>query len=370
MDNRLFMMSGNKANELTEHKFENEDMLQEIIASNPHLLEREYEDGKHRLFLVKRELSVPESDYSSNSYSLDHLFICEDSVPVLVEVKRSSDTRLKREVVAQMFDYACRARSWDAEVLRQTFRDSNTNDPEALSLDNDAFWERVARNLKSEHIRLVFAADEIPDTLRVLIEFLDRSMPDIEVYGVVIQPYRSENASLLTSTIVGNSPIEKEKATPRAAKNWNLENYCDFLRTHKMIDILPIFNGLIDGLVRRGFDLSFGKGAQYPSVHIFLDGQHLFYVESWQYTDQYRTVIEIKMKEYLNCLENDWNAARLQETLFSFSGSKSALDNKLIWITNEYIHIDLRAFDSDSLSDFIEILQNLAKDIHELQCNT
>jgi len=37
--------------------------------------------------------------------SLDHLFLDEAGVPTLVEVKRSSDTRARREMVAQMLDY-------------------------------------------------------------------------------------------------------------------------------------------------------------------------------------------------------------------------------------------------------------------------
>src|SRR4051794_12230288 len=40
----------------------------------------------------------------SSRWSLDHLFVDQEGVPTLVEVKRSSDTRARREVVAQMLD--------------------------------------------------------------------------------------------------------------------------------------------------------------------------------------------------------------------------------------------------------------------------
>ena len=36
-------------------------------------------------------------------------FLDQDGIPTLVEVKRASDTRIRREVVGQMFDYAANA---------------------------------------------------------------------------------------------------------------------------------------------------------------------------------------------------------------------------------------------------------------------
>jgi hypothetical protein len=45
--------------------------------------------------------------------------------PTLVEVKRSSDTRLRREVVGQMPDYTANAAAyWPAERIREWFEAS------------------------------------------------------------------------------------------------------------------------------------------------------------------------------------------------------------------------------------------------------
>jgi hypothetical protein len=44
-------------------------------------------------------------------WSLDHLFIDGDGVPTLVRVKRTSDPRARREVVAQMLEGVFRAAS-------------------------------------------------------------------------------------------------------------------------------------------------------------------------------------------------------------------------------------------------------------------
>jgi hypothetical protein len=50
-------------------------------------------------------------------------FVDQDAVPTFVEVKRSSDTRLRREVVGQMLDYAANASAhWDAGAPAQQLR--------------------------------------------------------------------------------------------------------------------------------------------------------------------------------------------------------------------------------------------------------
>lgn len=58
-----------------------------------------------------------ESDVGT--WSVDHVFVGADGTPILVEVKRSSDPRARREVVAQMLDYAASfASDWSSERLR------------------------------------------------------------------------------------------------------------------------------------------------------------------------------------------------------------------------------------------------------------
>ena len=54
---------------------------------------------------------------------MDHLFLDQDSIPTIVEVKRSTDTRIRREVVGQLLDYAANAVVyWPVERLQAQFR--------------------------------------------------------------------------------------------------------------------------------------------------------------------------------------------------------------------------------------------------------
>ncbi len=62
-----------------------------------------------RWLLVKAEAGVPDAEAGGSRWSVDHLFLDQEGIPTLVEVKRSSDTRIRREVVGQMLDYAANA---------------------------------------------------------------------------------------------------------------------------------------------------------------------------------------------------------------------------------------------------------------------
>lgn len=95
----------NRLIEMQQAEYDSEDFFQAILADHPSLLGLGGgTDGK--LLLICRETPVPDEEAGSGRWSLDHLFLDRAGVPVLVEVKRSSDTRARREVVAQMLDYA------------------------------------------------------------------------------------------------------------------------------------------------------------------------------------------------------------------------------------------------------------------------
>ena len=68
-------------------------------------------------------MAVPSEEGGGWRWSLDHLFLDQDGIRTLVEVKRSTDSRIRREVVGQMLDYAANAVVyWPVEEIRSTFR--------------------------------------------------------------------------------------------------------------------------------------------------------------------------------------------------------------------------------------------------------
>ncbi len=97
----IYLMSGDELVEMRSKPYESEDLLQVLLAKHPDLLAGSQMDRDipRRWLPVRRELGVSGKEGEASRFSLDHLFIDQDGIPTLVEVKRSTDTRLRREVV-------------------------------------------------------------------------------------------------------------------------------------------------------------------------------------------------------------------------------------------------------------------------------
>ena len=94
--------------EMSERPYNSEALLQKLLATHPSLLAGNQinSTAPRRWLLIAREAPLPSEQDGANRWSVDHLFLDQDAIPTIVEVKRSSDTRIRREVVGQMLDYA------------------------------------------------------------------------------------------------------------------------------------------------------------------------------------------------------------------------------------------------------------------------
>jgi hypothetical protein len=108
--------------------FASEDDLQGLLAKFPALLSGDQINPTipRKWLLVKRKKWVPDEDGGAGRWSLDHLFLDQDGVLTLVEVKRQSDTRIRREVVGQMLDYAANCLVyWPVEGLQADLEETS-----------------------------------------------------------------------------------------------------------------------------------------------------------------------------------------------------------------------------------------------------
>lgn len=220
-DGRLVPMSA--------EPYASEDVLQDLVARYPSLIPQPPTGPEpRRWLLVAREHGIPDSDGGGDRWSLDHLFLDQDGVPTLVEVKRSTDTRIRREVVGQMLDYAANAvRYWPVDQLRDTLQrtlQSSGDDVDAAvarlvddQIDVEEYWRRVDANLRSGRIRMVFLADRIPSELRRIVEFLNEQMRSAEVLAVELQHFRGDGARTIVPRLIGaTSNAEQAKgASPK-----------------------------------------------------------------------------------------------------------------------------------------------------------
>ncbi|HUW97133.1 MAG TPA: hypothetical protein VMW58_15230 [Anaerolineae bacterium] len=221
MSGNIYLIRGNdELVEMSEQPYDSEDLLQQLLARYPDLLAGDQMDvvAPRRWLLVSREAPLPSEDDGAGRWSVDHLFLDQDGIPTLVEVKRSSDTRIRREVVGQMLDYAANALAyWPEETIRARFEarcESQGLDPARKvselkevqtgeEVDVEAFWSQVKINLQAGRVRLVFVADEIPQELKRIVEFLNIQMDPAEVLAVEIKQYVSDKSRTLVPRVIG-----------------------------------------------------------------------------------------------------------------------------------------------------------------------
>ena len=244
MPERIYLLADQgDLSEMTEERFDTEAALQKLIAEHPELLAGEQINPHDppRWILVRREKGIADtSEAVLARWAVDHLLIDQNAVPTLVEVKRSDNRELRRTVVGQMLEYAAHAsRTWTAEELRHVFErqtEENGAAPQdrlaelldAEEPDQDGFWDDVATHLAAKRLRLLFVADEIPDELARVVEFLnEHTMPNIEVLAVEIKQFRGDSGQILVPRVIGALAASPKTSTGRARANLTRESFLD-----------------------------------------------------------------------------------------------------------------------------------------------
>jgi hypothetical protein len=204
-----------------------EDDFQRLLADFPSLLAGAQIDPlkPRKWLLVRREMSLASEQDGAGRWSVDHLFLDQDGIPTIVEVKRQSDTRIRREVVGQMLDYAANGVVyWPVEEIRSRFEakcfTANQDSSHLLAdllgadADIDAYWQRVKTNLQAGRIRMLFVADMIPPELRRIVEFLNVQMNPAEVLALELRQYEGEGLRTLVPTIYGKTEQAQTRKAP------------------------------------------------------------------------------------------------------------------------------------------------------------
>lgn len=283
--------------EMRQKPYDSESVLQDLLVSYPSLLEGdESSDGQpRRWLLVRREADVG-MEPGASRWSVDHLFLDEDGVPILVEVKRSTDTRIRREVVGQMLDYAANALAyWPVEQLQlafeQTCASRGFSADEVLAgfladSDEERFWTSVRTNLQAGRMRLLFVADLIPAELERVVEFLNRNMPSVDVAAIEVKQFVGGSQTTLVSRLLGQSAATRQaKSVVREKRQWDESSF--FARLSEVADAtdVEVMREVLSWSRERFTSFTWGRGQADGSVRPLLDvdgvGHSAFVLGTW-----------------------------------------------------------------------------------------
>jgi hypothetical protein len=269
------IQEGGQLVEMIEQPYGREEVLQELLAQHPSLLAGGQIDSEapRRWLLVTREAPLADDHDAGARWSVDHLFLDQDAIPTLVEVKRSSDTRIRREVVGQMLDYAANAvMYWPIETLRACFEATckeGGKEPEAVLADflgdgdPEAFWQRAKTHLQAGRIRLVFVVDTVPRELQRIVEFLNAQMDPAEVLAVEIKQFMGGGQRTLIPRVIGQVATARsaKSSGARPGRQWDEETFFEELARRRSAAEVGAVREVLAWAERRTTRVWWGQGA-------------------------------------------------------------------------------------------------------------
>jgi hypothetical protein len=289
MDGSIFIVQpDNSLVKVNRTPYNSEALLQGLLSDYPDLLAGDQMNtaNPRRWLLVSPELSLGTEADGTGGWWIDHLFLDQDAIPTIVEVKRSTDSRIRREVVGQMLDYAAHLEVyWPAERIRASFEErcrASGSDPdqkvgellEDVEADMEVFWSRVGENLSIGKMRLLFVADEMPMHLQRVVEFLNKYMSPIEVLAVEIKQFEGSNLKTLVPRVLGQTIQTQQKQAVRTngtgeIRHWDEERFIGDLSARGGADQIAAAKRVLEWA--KPLRIWWGKGTSNGSFYPMLD---------------------------------------------------------------------------------------------------
>ena len=291
MSEKIYLIDDTESlHDMSEQPYDSEDLLQTLLERYPDVLAGEQINQKapRRWLLISREMGVPSEDEGGDRWSLDHLFVDQDGVPTLVEVKRSSDSRIRRQVVGQMLDYAANAVVyWPIEKIQAEFErqcESNGTDGEAeladflesagedTFLSPETFWSTVKTNLQAGKIRMVFVADKIPQELQRIVEFLNEQTDPAEVLAVELKQFVGGGVRTLVPRVLGLTAAAQQKKSAASAKGkqWDETSFMEEFKKRQGEENVGVAAEILRWLEKHEWPIFWGKGRTYGTYGAYL----------------------------------------------------------------------------------------------------
>jgi len=376
MQGVIFLIQGEKKLlELTEQEYKSENLLQELLADYPKILAGDQIDHENprRWLLIDREVGISKDANSPPVWSLDHLFIDQDSIPTLVETKKSENREIRRQIVGQMLDYAANAvKFWHIKDIQESYENQcainhkepvkNLHDTLEIDTDYDIFWQNVNSNLENRKIRMLFVSDTIPLELQSITEFLnDNTKDEIEILCIEVKQYVGENVKLLVPRVIGltaKAVLERETTTPRL---WDTESFLLELGNRLGISDKNIMERIFNLMNEKEINFKFGKGRKIGTCNkIVLDNEIVPSPFNFQ-TDGLIYVQFDRLKEFP--YYSDINKRKeLMELLNQIPGIRIKEENIEVW---QSFAISVLK-EEKNMSKFLDIFSNAIKNLKKL----
>jgi len=265
--------------QLDSQAYNEEQELHDLLAHNPEILFSDYPDLKNlQLLLVKCEAPIYENEEATAPTRLDILFLGSDCILNFIEVKLSSNPEIRRKIVGQGLEYAANAVvNWKIEDVQEMFRQTcrkESLDPETtfrdfLGPNNNAneFWDAVNVNLRAGKIRIIFASDSIPTSLKNIVQFLRNQMKPAVILAIDVPQFISEDHQVIVPKLYGQSQVGVGGGSGREDR-WTEAEFLAELAKNTTPDDAATAKKIKDWADENGIKHDFGSGGELGSLFL------------------------------------------------------------------------------------------------------
>jgi len=268
------------------HCLDEARQLQQILEKNLALLPGDQINpgDPRRWLLVKREMPVPDPGSGQSRWAIDFVLLDQSAIPTFVECKRFADTRSRREVVAQMLEYAANGHYyWSGDTLRvfaeRTAQGEGLSLEEALQrlgpdeeLSAEEFFERAEENLRQGRVRLVFFLEEASFELKSIVDFLNRQMERTEVLLVEARQYELEGITVVVPTLFGYTEearrVKRSAPTGAARRRWDEGMFFEAVAEDLGGEEFEAIRAVYDTVRSGGLEVTWGTGRYRGSFNV------------------------------------------------------------------------------------------------------
>jgi|SRR3989344_3234609 len=258
-------------------KDENKE-LQQLLEKNPDLLPGEQINPEDpcRWLTIAREMLVPDPKTGTNRWSIDFLFADQAAIPTFVECKRFEDTRSRREVIGQMFEYAANGHYyWAKEMLKERAEDFAARHGTSLDkeferlatekFDVESYFEALESNLRQSQVRLVLFLEEAPSELKSVVDFLNKQLERTDLLLVEARQFRHDGLTVVVPSLFGYTEEARQvkrivTVTSGPKKLWDYDSF--FAEADSQLDPqhVTVLRKLYSACEKLGCEINWGEG--------------------------------------------------------------------------------------------------------------
>jgi hypothetical protein len=293
----LIILSNGKAVRLERVDFTQKDLdegfLQEIIRANPSVLPaHELDKAYTQLISIGREASTVAG-------SIDNLLATPEGNLVIVETKLWRNPQARREVIAQIIDYAKDLSSWtydDFDAVAKAYSRRYLSKQMSLSelmqsqfpqFDEKVFHDNLLRNIELGRVMLLVVGDGIREGVEQMVEYLQTyatlhftlGLVELQFYKIgegdtlVLSQllFRTREINRAIITVSGakigevnvslDSTLEVESQVKRAGrKTWDEESFFEHAQENLPEERFRAVKRLHDYSRQRAYSITWGTG--------------------------------------------------------------------------------------------------------------